>query len=347
MIQKSLFMRKKVIFVMQLLILVISMFVFSQIVIASGVAKKVKVEFKTPVSISDISSFVKKYNLNPTELYFKEEEINGGYTVRPGESIETAIVNLKEAHASFLKYAIAKTKTDVDKATDDNMKKQIAVLGTTFSQAQKKFNSGNLNIYALELLNDNKLQVLQKNNLVKAVELPIKKSYISTKVQKDIADITTTNSAKSLTRESWAPYAGTSDVDQTRTYQTFYFNEVSDFGSNSTYESESQVYDNEFADYNNYWCSNLPNAYYDTPFMDSMDNFTIGSSKASSLETEKQYYTNMSLKKGTVDSALVRIKGQKGHRTPSFCYSTWCIFSDATTGSMAVFIAPGGMCWIY
>ncbi|MFA5947846.1 MAG: hypothetical protein WC806_02645 [Candidatus Gracilibacteria bacterium] len=340
-------MRKKIGFVMRFFILAIFMFVFSQIVMASGVAKKVKVEFKTPVATSDIPSFVKKYNLNPTELYFKEGEINGGYTVRHGESMETAIVNLKEDHASFLKYAIAQTKTDVDKATDDNMKKQIAVLGTTFSQAQKKFNSGNLNIYALELLNDDKLQVLQNNNLVVAVELPRKESYATTAVQKEIADITTTNSVKSSTHESWAPYGGTSDVNQTRTYQTFYFNKVSDFGSTSTYESESQVYDKKYADYNNYWCSNLPNSYYDTPFLDSIDNFTIGSSKASSLVTGKQYYTNMSLKKGTVNSALIRIKGQKGHRTPSFCYSTWCIFADATTGSMAVFTAPGGMCWAY
>lgn len=55
----------------------------------------------------------------------------------------------------------------------------------------------------------------------------------------------------------------------------------------------------------------------------------------------------MSLRAGSASTATVRIKGQKGHRYPSWCYSTWCVFADATTGSMATFTAPAGMSWQY
>jgi len=117
--------------------------------------------------------------------------------------------------------------------------------------------------------------------------------------------------------------------------------------ASSTYEHETQVYNKNFADYNGYWSSNLPRAYYDTPFCDSIDNFTIGSAQASSIRVNSQYYTYMALRAGSASNATVRTKGQKGHRWPSWCYSTWCIFADATTSSMATFTAPGGMSWWY
>lgn len=155
------------------------------------------------------------------------------------------------------------------------------------------------------------------------------------------------NAKASSSHEPWAPYTGGSDVQRTYTYQTFKFDNVSNYGSADTYEHETQVYDKNFADYAGYWSSNMPSAYYDTPFSDSIDNFTIGTFTAASLQTETQYYTYMSLSPGTVLNATVRIKGQKGHRFPGWCYSTWCVFADATTQSMATFNAPAGMSWIY
>lgn len=147
--------------------------------------------------------------------------------------------------------------------------------------------------------------------------------------------------------ELWAPYGGGSDVQRTYTYQAFYFNNKSSYGSADTYEHETQVYNKNFANYAGYWSSNMPSAYYDTPFSDSIDNFTIGTFTGASLKTYTQYYTYMSLSAGSASTATVRIKGQKGHRSPSWCYSTWCVFPDATTGSMATFTAPAGMSWQY
>lgn len=75
---------------------------------------------------------------------------------------------------------------------------------------------------------------------------------------------------------------------------------------------------------------------------------TIGCAQASSLQTYKQYYAYMTLKQQKTINPIVRIKGQLGHRSPSWCYSTYCIFADATTQSMTTFTAPmSGICWQY
>lgn len=203
-----------------------------------------------------------------------------------------------------------------------------------------------------------------------------------------IISITSTDKA-ALAGEPWAPTSGYSSVNQEKAYNYFYFSNIegvySDIG---TYEHETQVYNTQFADFTGYWSSNLPKKYYDTPFLDEIDNFTIGSMQASDLKSGTRYYTYMELKKGNssdctgccsyhggvccnggttmccdgtslsqtcvskgcnqcLNISTVRIKGQKGHRMPSWCYSTWCIYADATTNSMCTFTAPAYQNWSY
>lgn len=196
-------------------------------------------------------------------------------------------------------------------------------------------------------------------------------------------------SCQALAGELWAPSSGYSSVNQQKAYNNFYFTGVEgDYTDVETYEHETQVYNILFADFNSYWSSNLPSAYYDTPFLDDIDNFTIGSAQASDLVSGRQYYTYMSLKKGNtsdcvgccsshggvccnngvpmccdgaslsttcaakgcnqcLNESVVRIKGQKGYRVPSWCYSTWCIYAEATTPSMCIFKAPAYQSWTY
>ena len=189
--------------------------------------------------------------------------------------------------------------------------------------------------------------------------------------------------------DPWAPSVGYNSVNQQKTYNNFYFYDVvGQYADIDTYEHETQVYNVQFADFNGYWSSNLPSPYYDTPFLDQIDNFTIGSAQASDIESARQYYTYMALRKGNssdcsgccsshggvccnggvgaccdgsaisstclakgcnhcLNFSVVRIKGQKGHRIPSWCYSTWCIYADATTSSMCVLNAPAYASWTY
>lgn len=189
--------------------------------------------------------------------------------------------------------------------------------------------------------------------------------------------------------EPWAPVSGYSSVNQSKTYNRFKFASLNgQYGDDDTYEHETQVYNNVFADYDGYWSSSLPAKYYDTPFSDDIDNFTIGSARAADLQGGKYYYTYMALRKGNnsdcrgccsyhggvicsngiaqcadgtalssacvakgcnqcLNEATVRIKGQRGHSIVPGCTSTWCIFADATTGTMCLLNAPQYKSWIY
>lgn len=106
--------------------------------------------------------------------------------------------------------------------------------------------------------------------------------------------------APSFAGEPWAPVSGYSSVDQSKTYNRFMFSSSlsGQYSDGQTYEHETQVYNNAFADYGGDWSSNLPEAYYDTPFSDDIDNFTIGSAKADLLKDGVRYYTRMKLTKG-------------------------------------------------
>lgn len=192
-----------------------------------------------------------------------------------------------------------------------------------------------------------------------------------------------------LAGEQWAPTIGYSSVNQNKTYNRFKFSTISgQYGDGDSYEHETQVYNNDFADYDGYWSSSLPIKYYDTPFFDDIDNFTIGSARAADLQDGKYYYTYMALRKGNnsdcrgccsshggvvcsngiaqcadgsaltstcsskgcnqcLNEATVRIKGQRGHSIIPGCTSTWCIFADATTGTMCLLNAPQYKSWSY
>ena len=53
-----------------------------------------------------------------------------------------------------------------------------------------------------------------------------------------------------LAGEVWAPVSGYSSVDQTKAYNSFSFVLPADqYSSGETYEHETQVYNNAFADY--------------------------------------------------------------------------------------------------
>lgn len=155
---------------------------------------------------------------------------------------------------------------------------------------------------------------------------------------------------------AWEPYKGRSIVDQTQTKQwfTFWNKDAGEFGSKSTYEHETQIYDKKFADCDGRdYISSLPHYYLDTQRCDfyplasnEVDNFTMGSAEANLIKGETEYSVYIKLKPGSVKSASVIIKGQKGHRIIDnknypLRYSTWNIAADATT-TLTSFKAPTG-----
>lgn len=289
------------------------------------------VSFTKSLSVAELAAVVKDNGIEVEEFSYQDGDITGGYVLQNGENIESAIGNFKSKHLSFLSEAGVTIASNLAKASDQIAVNGYQALGKKMTVMLAKANSGDISIVGMKVTHGSLEKVKGLNNV----------SDVST------PETALTGLSKSATihstgagHESWAPYYGKSKVTRQLTFQFLYFNKVSDFGSNSTYECETQVYDKKYADFDGYWSSNFPRAYYDTPFSDQIDNFTVGCAQASSLQANTMYYTEMSLRQQTSSTAQVRIKGQKGHRLPIGCYSTWCIFADATTGSLANFYAP-------
>ena len=90
------------------------------------------------------------------------------------------------------------------------------------------------------------------------------------------------------------------------------------------------------------WSSNMPDDYKDTQFADGDDEyvFTVGTSRASKLDADKEYRTYFRTEKGNASSDDGAIYLQRGNRTPSSCDSTWCIFAKGTKKYIAAWTLP-------
>lgn len=338
-------MRKKKIILSTLALLLITTIGFNiKKVTATISSPDFNMQFNNLLTTNELKNFINKYQLILKELYFNQGEINGGYTVLDNKNIEEIITDLDLQHQQFLNTAIEQNKISIEKNKNTDEIQKIQTLQNLFLKESNKDTKDQLLISGIDInVSDKQLLKTLKND-------PLVKELVKKQTRKlnnlfsnndGTQNNNEQNAINSLTHETWAPYSGTSLVTRTNNYQTFSFNNISNFTSNTTYEHETQVYNRNFANYGGYWSSNLPTPYYDTPFSDSIDNFTIGTPRAHLISRYTLYYTSMSLAQGSVSTATVRIKGQKGHRIPSFCYSTWCVFPVATTASsMATYTAP-------
>ncbi len=149
---------------------------------------------------------------------------------------------------------------------------------------------------------------------------------------------------------AWSPYKGTSKVDKSYSYQTFYFDNtaINDFKSYSGwvgYEHETLIDNANFADYRGkYWGSNMPYAYLDTQAFDGneTDNFAIGTTRPEEMQAGTRYWTYYPFTSGSASTAPVRIKAQLGYAPFAGCDSwAWCVIKAlATTHSLTTFTAP-------
>jgi hypothetical protein len=307
-----------------------------------------RVVFESPMSPETTSAILDKAGVVPMEIITSYGNHQAGYRIAAGVTVEEAAQSMKRKHEEFLAEATATLSESLsDPSTTKEDAARMQVLYADIVNLQRNFQENGLKITGMTAT-DRDIGLLK--GLTTFTSTPIPARVIDDNPTADATEGDGARTAKiySFYHETWAPSHGTSKVTTGITFQTLYFNNISAFGSTSTYECETQVYDKNFADYDNYWASNLPSAYYDTPFLDTIDNFTVGSAQASNIVANVQYYTSMSLRAGSAPTATVRIKGQLGHRFPSWCYSTWCIFADATTGSIMTFTAPMyGASWQY
>lgn len=158
-------------------------------------------------------------------------------------------------------------------------------------------------------------------------------------------------SGPSLDRHSgagWTPYRGTTDLQKDYIYNWFVFNNTSAFGSASTYEHETIVYNKGFASLPLWaWSnSNLPRSYKECLEQDDdYDKFAMGTLQATDIRKEVWYYTFQDISPENAPSSNAQINGQIGHRSPSWMYACWFVYGDTECQFMKQFTAPKYFPW--
>lgn len=299
------------------------------------------VQFDRPLKLNELRQVLNTDSYRVLELHFSHGEIQGGYSIQSDETLDEAFRQLTLSHLDFLEVAI----NEDDSSNNLEDLKRDKKFKSELNKSLVLTRESEFSVDSVELITDES----SLKNLESKVEV---RSVHSNSVSKS-EPLQLAATAYYVAPRLWYPTKGSTKTDKGLAYNSFYFADASGFdffGGILTYEHETQVYNVNFANYAGYWSSNLPNAYYDTPFGDrDVDVFTVGSSNASKIVANTKYYTSMSLKSGSASSATVRIKGQLGHRYPSGCYSTWCIFADMTTPTLKSYTAPVStqLSWTY
>jgi hypothetical protein len=80
---------------------------------------------------------------------------------------------------------------------------------------------------------------------------------------------------------------------------------------------------------------------------DSEVSFTIGIARADTIPAGETHFTHIRTTKGNVDTDSFKLQAQLGHRAPSNCYTTWCVYADATVNLVPAWdtLVPGITTW--
>jgi len=168
-----------------------------------------------------------------------------------------------------------------------------------------------------------------------------------------------TRALAAVSFETWVPEYGWSDVGVSSstsrfTNQSMYWDSVTGFPANSTYEHDFFLNNYDGKTYLDsaetsgsypkfqYASSDLPRAYLDTRFADNRNElaYTIGSADAKAIQKNRWYYTYIRTANGNVTIDGGKLQAQLGHRSPSYCYSTWCSFGDQIERIIAAWQVP-------
>ncbi len=290
-----------------------------------------RMQFNEPVSFDQLVDLAEQNGIKVKEILLDFGDFASAYTVTTA-SLRDARADFFTQHEKFLQFMVDQTYTA------GMQRNEAPSLASRFAILLAETHAGRVPITGIEVA-ETDVPFARLN----ARLMPTLPPKLPSSTDRTVPQLLSTHG------ERWAPYKGYSKVTQWETYQKFVFNNVDDFIDISTYEHETQIYDKNFADYANYYSSNLSSAYKDTQVMDgNIDNFTVGTPFADYLNVNFTYWTYMSLRPGTTSSATCRIKGQWGYKWPKDCVSTWCIWPIATSGSLAYLAIPNyGVNWTY
>ncbi|VBB43557.1 exported hypothetical protein [uncultured Desulfatiglans sp.] len=173
--------------------------------------------------------------------------------------------------------------------------------------------------------------------------------------------------------KTWWPNVGYSHTYQyspTERYTLQYMGWYNpNFTEIDTYEHDYFLYNYDNATYLRNGSTSYPNCYPlivyaattwpsdSHPYLDTRYNyfgcefnelaFTIGASKAKSIPGNIWHYNYFITKNGNSSSDKFKLQAQKGYRNPSWCYSTWCSFSEKIVNLVPAWSSsvPGTVRW--
>src|SRR6185312_13371088 len=186
------------------------------------------IEFALPLDLSSARLIPEQGDLKPRELLFRFGELQGGYTIPSGEDMDTSIQRMLAHHRDYLYTAIAGAQEIVDKSSDASSVARAGGLLADLKKAEAAFESGQFTISGMRVANIESAFDLLKTGIVNNIKIvpPRRKGKLS----KNFSTTLPLGYEKSFSHESWAPYQGSSQVTKSKTFQTFYFNNVSAFG---------------------------------------------------------------------------------------------------------------------
>jgi hypothetical protein len=314
---------------------------------AASPPQQAVVYFAEPIAVEIALKEAAHYGLRVLMLQHSipimEQEIQGGYypepTISPEEHAKRYEHILTESMSLLVEDAKELLAYEGDKLLQDALQRHIAAL----ELAQVHLQEYGLRIVSMVIQGeaDSIGEFATDSSLDKEVELvpfPEVESFKQDQATWVNPSTWLPNRGRTIVRP------GNSQDTERYVHQTMIWTDVSGFGPNSTYEHDfflnnydGKTYLSRAQGLNGiptviYWGSNLPRAYLDTRFSDPAEEvaYVIGCADGDAIQANTWYWSQIRTAKGDANTDKAKLFGQLGHRSPSWCYTTWCVFADQT-----------------
>lgn len=307
--------------------------VLSVLVVASVPAfertSTIKLEFTTPTTLDEAIRLVRDNNLTVEEFTVGDEGMVSGFTVG-SRDLASVKDEFLQRHREFLQHFRAASRSVGGSPLPSTTER-------TAERLQQELDRGTIYLYTITVRASRGSTLPSIPGTIVVEDAQGKES--DTRSETDVPG--------QAGAKSWAPYIGSSDVNQYYTNQYFTFRGTPSSSSVATYEHETNLADRNFANYSGYYSTNMPSSYVDCTWFDSDDKFVIGCSRANQLKGYTTYYTYMSLYPQTSSRSGCTIRGQLGYRYPSWCFIPCTCIWSSDTANLTSFTAPAGISWSY
>lgn len=315
---------------------------------AASPSQQALVHFIEPITVEKALEEATHYGLQVLMLQHSilvmEQDIQGGYFPEPTMSAKEHAQRYKQILTESLSLLILiddakETLAYEDKQMQDAWQRHI----TALELAQAHLEQHGLGIVSMVIQGEadsiDKLAI--DSSLLKGVEF-IPSTEVEPHNQQQIMWVDPNTWLPNRGRTIVRP--GNSQDTERYVHQTMIWTNVSGFGSNSTYEHDFFLNNYDGKTYLSraqgangiptvtYWGSNLPRAYLDTRFGDPAGEvaYVIGCADGDAIQANTWYWSQIRTAKGDANTDKAKLFGQLGHRLPSWCYTTWCVFPDQT-----------------